>query len=277
MLKKISVGEVRLGMHLHALCGPWLDHPFWKSSFVLRVPAELDKLRTSNVSECWIDTSKGLDVEHPCATIAARIPEPSPIDAPVLAARPSTRRPEPSVPTANATSMEEELHRAAELFRRSRQAVQSLLSEARMGRAVDVHGCLPLVSDIAASVWRNFGALVSLARLKTHDDYSYMHSVAVCALMVTLSRQLGHAEDQVREAGLAGLLHDIGKVKMPLDLLNKPSKLTGTEYEVMKGHPLRGHHLLRESAGTTELALDVCLHHHERPDGRGYPYGLAGA
>ena len=122
--------------------------------------------------------------------------------------------------------MDEEIRRATAIFRQSRQAVQSLLGEARMGQAVDAEKCLPLVADITASVWRNAGALVSLARLKTHDDYSYMHSVAVCALMVSLARQLGQNEDQAREAGLAGLLHDIGKAKMPLDLLNKPGKLT---------------------------------------------------
>jgi putative nucleotidyltransferase with HDIG domain len=162
------------------------------------------------------------------------------------------------------------------LFQQSRRAVQSLLNEARMGNAVDAESCLPLVTDIAASVWRNSGALVSLARLKTHDDYSYMHSVAVCALMVTLARQLGQNEDQAREAGLAGLLHDIGKAKMPLEVLNKPGKLTTDEYNVMKSHPLRGHQLLSASGGVGAAALDVCLHHHERPDGKGYPHGLVG-
>jgi HD-GYP domain-containing protein (c-di-GMP phosphodiesterase class II) len=103
-----------------------------------------------------------------------------------------------------------------------------------------------------------------------------MHSVAVCALMVTLSRQLGHDEEHARAAGLAGLLHDIGKAMMPLEVLNKPGALTGAEYEMMKSHSLRGHHLLSKGADIDALALDVCLHHHERPDGRGYPYGLAG-
>jgi putative nucleotidyltransferase with HDIG domain len=174
------------------------------------------------------------------------------------------------------TSLDEELSHAAALFQQSRQAVQSLLSEARMGNAVDAQTCLPLVADITASVWRNSGALVSLARLKTHDDYSYMHSVAVCALMVTLARQLGQNEAQAREAGLAGLLHDIGKAKMPLEVLNKPGKLTSAEYGVMKSHPQRGHQLLSGSEGLGAVALDVCLHHHERPDGKGYPHGLVG-
>ena len=77
-----------------------------------------------------------------------------------------------------------ELQRAAALVNQSRQAVSSLFAEARMGNALDTEKCLPLVDEIATSVWRNPGAFVSLARLKTHDDYTYMHSMAVCALMV---------------------------------------------------------------------------------------------
>jgi HD-GYP domain-containing protein (c-di-GMP phosphodiesterase class II) len=144
-----------------------------------------------------------------------------------------------------------------------------------MGLAVDAQSCLPLVESITASVWRNGAALVSLARLKTHDDYSYMHSVAVCALMVSLARQLGQGEDQARTTGMAGLLHDLGKALMPLDVLNKPGKLTAAEFDIMKQHPLRGHELLSEARGADEQAMDVCLHHHEKFDGSGYPEGLS--
>ncbi len=289
MLKKIKIEEVRLGMHLHELCGTWLDHPFWTTKFVLRDPAVLAKLKSSGVAECWIDTAKGVDVAAAPAVQAAPVEAAvaavaavaagvtsGPAVAPASAPKPAVRslRTLPAQPT---TSMDDELKHAAVLFQQSRQAVQSLLSEARMGHAVNADTCLPLVSEIASSVWRNSGALVSLARLKTHDDYSYMHSVAVCALMVSLARQLGQTEAQARDAGLAGLLHDIGKAKMPLEVLNKPGKLTTDEYTVMKSHPERGHQLLAASGEVGAVALDVCLHHHERPDGKGYPHGLVGA
>ncbi len=283
MLKKIKIEEARLGMHLHELCGTWLDHPFWKTKFVLRDPVVLFKLKSSGVAECWIDIAKGVDVASapaaPAAPAAAAVadagPAPMPAPAPAPGPKPTvqTLRTLPAQPT---TSMDDELKHAAVLFQQSRQAVQSLLSEARMGHAVNADTCLPLVSEIASSVWRNSGALVSLARLKTHDDYSYMHSVAVCALMVSLARQLGQTEAQARDAGLAGLLHDIGKAKMPIEVLNKPGKLTVDEYTVMKSHPERGHQLLAASGEVGAVALDVCLHHHERPDGKGYPHGLVG-
>ena len=170
--------------------------------------------------------------------------------------------------------MADEVKRAAALVSQSRAQVTSLFQEARMGRAVDAEACLPLVADITESVWRNPGALISLARLKTHDDYSYMHSVAVCALMVALARQLGQDEGQAREAGLAGLLHDMGKASMPLAILNKPGRLTTEEFDIIKTHPKRGHDLLMGGTATPPMALDVCLHHHERPDGTGYPFGI---
>ena len=82
--------------------------------------------------------------------------------------------------------------------------------------------------------------------------------------------------EQCREAGQAGLLHDIGKALMPSEVLNKPGKLTDGEFAVMKTHPERGHELLVEGRGAGAMALDVCLHHHERVDGTGYPHRLSG-
>jgi putative nucleotidyltransferase with HDIG domain len=274
MHKKIPVHQLRVGMHLLRLEGSWISHPFWRTSFVVEDPRTLAKVRASGVAECWIDTALGLDVAPPEAQADA-MPA---VQASVLAAAlvPSTGR-EAAAPAPQARSaFDEELRQAAALCNKSRRAVASMFNEARMGRTLDAEACLPLVEDIAGSVMRNPGALVSLARLKTRDDYSYMHSVAVCALMVSLARRIGLDEAQCREAGQAGLLHDIGKALMPLEVLNKPGKLTDAEFAVMRDHPQRGHQLLAEGRAASSVTLDVALHHHERIDGTGYPNRLGG-
>jgi len=271
MLKKIRVDQVRLGMHLHAMEGAWIDHPFWKTRFVITDAADLRKLRDSSVREVWIDAGKGLDVAPP----EAALPRPAAPAAPPDAPAPAPSRAAAAAPPATA-SMADELHQAAAICNRGKQAVQSMFREARLGKAVDAEGCLPLVEEISSSVMRNPGALVSLARLKSQDEYSYMHSVAVCALMVALAREAGMDADACRHAGLAGLMHDLGKAMMPLAVLNKPGKLTDDEFAVMRSHPERGHELLLEGRGANADVLDVCLHHHERIDGTGYPHKLAG-
>ena len=151
-----------------------------------------------------------------------------------------------------------------------------MFEEARMGKAVDVGGAKKLVEEITDSVARNPGALISLARLKTADDYTYMHSVAVCAMMVALAKQLSLGEEQTRLAGLAGLLHDLGKATMPMDVLNKPGKLTNEEFAIIRTHPQEGYRLLLTGNNVDAVVLDVCLHHHEKMDGSGYPEGLKG-
>lgn len=115
-----------------------------------------------------------------------------------------------------------------------------MFQEARMGKAVNTAGAQQrLVEEITASVSRSPGDLISLARLKTADDYTYMHSVAVCALMVALAKQLDLDAAATRSAGIAGLLHDLGKALMPMDVLNKPGKLTDEEFNIIKRHPSR--------------------------------------
>ena len=151
-----------------------------------------------------------------------------------------------------------------------------MFNEARMGRAVDSAGAQSLVEEISDSVTRNPGALISLARLKTADDCTCMHSVAVCALVVALAKQLKLKEDQQRLAGMAGLLHDLGKAAIPMSVLNKPGKLTDDEFTVVRSHPVEGYHMLKEGGNVEATVLDACLHHHEKIDGTGYPDKLKG-
>jgi putative nucleotidyltransferase with HDIG domain len=154
--------------------------------------------------------------------------------------------------------------------------MRRLFADARLGNAIEPSVCAPLVDEVMESINRHPDALLSLARLKTADEYTYMHSVAVCALMVALGRQLGLNDEQCREAGMAGMLHDLGKAAMPQDILNKPGKLTPEEFDIIKQHAMRGYEMLVAGANVSEGVLDVCRHHHERWDGTGYPDGLAG-
>lgn len=265
MLKKIPVEELQSGMYLHELCGSWADHPFWRTRFLLRDSAIIRKIVESGIREVWIDTERGLDVEagrsesQVLEEVERELLEAS--TAPMPLGDPPRSR-------------ERELSMARKVIGHSRQKVQSLLSEARLGRAVDAEQGREVVSEIAESVAANPGTLVSLARLKNQDDYTYLHSVAVCALMVALSRQLQLPEPMVREAGLAGLMHDLGKALMPPEILGKPGRLTDAEFAVMRSHPERGHALLVEGGTASAEVLDVCLHHHEKVDGSGYPHRL---
>ena len=261
-------------MYIHELCGSWMEHPFWKTKFLLNSGKDLQRILESGIREVWIDTSKGLDL--PSGQTAEQVEVET--EAVLLAAAP-VQSPETFTPVAETVqrrALEEEVERAAKLCDSSKAAVMKMFGDARMGRAIEVGQAGEMVDEISASIMRQPNALISLARLKHADEYTYMHSVAVCALMIALARQLGLAEEQVREAGMAGLLHDIGKMCMPLAVLNKPGKLTDSEFATMRGHPEAGARLLIDSKQVSALVLDVCLHHHEKIDGTGYPHRLAG-
>ena len=267
MLKRIHVQQLSLGMYLHELCGSWMEHPFWRTRFLLEDPQDLLRIREAGIQEVLIDISKGLDLANAATAQAegevSEAPQASPVQAEPVQAEP---------PSA-ATPMAQELQRAASICANAKQAVISMFSEARMGRAVDASSAPGLVSEIADSVTRNPSALISLARIKTADEYTFMHSVAVCALMVGLARQMGLNDEATQQAGLAGLLHDLGKAHIPLEILNKPGKLSDAEFALMRGHPGAGHALL-QGQGLPAPVLDACLHHHEKIDGTGYPHRL---
>ncbi len=262
MRKRIAIEHLRVGMYLEEFVGSWLDHPFWRARFRVEDSTQLQRLRASGIREVWIDTARGTDV---AAANAAPPAPPSPPSA----------QPDTGI-TPRPITHAEEMRRAGRLISKAEVAVKAMFSDARMGRTIEARDALPLVEAISGSVDRHPSALISLARLKTKDRYTFLHSVAVCALMVSLGRQLGLSDDEVRDAGLAGLLHDIGKVAIPPEVLNKPGALTADEFRTVIVHPQAGHDILVGDTGMRDIALDVCLHHHERMDGTGYPHKLAG-
>jgi len=297
MLKKIPVTELKLGMYIEKIIGSWLDSPFWQKHLLLERLEDLQRIQTSPIREVWVDVSKSRAVGAPVQGVVAgqhgdgdedgaeedagracQDATAAPAGAAVAPApaRPIARAPRAPLRSIKPTSMASELKHASALIKKSREAVCTMFTEARMGKAVTVEDAMPLVEEISESVMRNAGAMIGLARLKTADDYTYMHSVAVCALMIALGRQLELDDEQIRQGGLAGLLHDIGKMAVPLPILNKPGKLTDEEFNAVKQHPSKGHQMLLETPGMPDAALDVCLHHHEKIDGSGYPEGLKG-
>lgn len=282
MLKRIQIQHLTLGMYLHEFCGSWMDHPFWRSKFLLSDPEDLNRILATAIQECWIDTSKGIDAVAGTSSVSRQEAD-AKIDtdfSELESQAPHTvsLSPEATAPLRNRmpTDMQSELQAAAAICVKAKQAVVAMFSEARLGRAVDSERAQSLVQEISDSITRNPGALISLARLKTADDYTYMHSVAVCALMVALARQLQLDDEQARLAGMAGLLHDLGKATIPLEVLNKPGKLTDQEFAVVRSHSVKGFQMLKEGGDVPAAVLDACLHHHEKVDGSGYPRKLRG-
>lgn len=275
-MQRLTKDEIRLGMYIHRLEGPWLKHPFWRQSFLLTDPDDLELIRNGEFTAIVIDETKSLSPTPVGVAESAPLPEPveraEPPAAASTKARPAPPRP-PAPPRRVSTA--EEIDRAEATAEKAKRTVAQLLAQARLGRAVDIARVIPVVEDIAASVDRNPSALISITRMRDKDEYIYVHSVAVCALMVNLARQLGFAERDVREAGLAGLLLDFGKVVVPETLLRKPSKLSEVEFGLVRQHVERGYQILK-SNGYPDVIADAALHHHERIDGSGYPHRLKG-
>ncbi|MEH3021380.1 MAG: HD-GYP domain-containing protein [Pseudomonas oryzihabitans] len=288
MLKKITSDEVCLGMYIHGFEGSWIDHPFWKARFLLQNPRDLHKIRDSAVTAVWIDSSKGLDC-RPAAPSAA-VEAPAPPASPAVQEMPAVAADAPApvrvaaggAPPASLAasvrlgSCQQELVHAAEVSTHAKYQVARLFQDARLGKAIDLGEMDAVVEQISASVLRHPSAMISLTRLRSADEYTYIHSVSVCALMTAVARQMGLSASDVQAAGTAGLLHDVGKMLTPPEVLGKPGRLTDEEFAVMKRHPEQGVALLQEWQATPET-IDVCRHHHEKFDGSGYPDGLAGS
>lgn len=256
MKKKISISDVRLGMHIDSLCGNWIDHPFWKKSFLLDQPKDLDSLLGCGTQELWIDTDRGVDVESAV--------EPDSVTPDSKAKNPEKAKTEPPV------ILSDELKRARKIHTQGQLDVIDLFNSACNKEELKLDRALILVDEIKRSTARNPNAFLSLTRSKNRGNHLCLHSIAVCTLMIMLGRSMGMDNETMISLGLAGLLHDIGNIGFPDDLINKPGTLTPEEYELIKTHPTLGWKILNEHH-LDNIILDVCLHHHERMDSTGYP------
>ncbi len=266
MLKKIPVARLRPGMFIHELCGDWMSHPFWRAQFILKGEGDLRRIVEAGIQHVYIDTARGLDdVEAVAAEEVQAAVEQEIVNALSAPQEPIVR-----------VSVREELARAKRIHEQAHKVIRSMMSDVRLGNAVSLDDAEPVVEAITGSVLRNGGALMGLIGIKNKDDYTFLHSVSVCTLMIAFGRSLGLDGDELRQGGIGGLLHDIGKMKVPDEVLNKPGRLTDAEFDLIKKHPGDGHAVLLETPGIGPIPLDITRHHHERLDGRGYPDGLAG-
>ena len=264
---KVYVGDLRLGMYVCELDRPWLETDFLLQGFPIQTEAELQALQRT----CQYVF---VDPERTAADVR-----------PQLFARKARRtttneyafRLERLAWPDDQVSFSDELQRAREVYGDSRRYVIQALEDARLGNAIDTRQARQLVEQMADSLFRNHHALVWLTHLKARDEYTLTHCINVSILALSFGRFIGLPEPTLIELGLGALLHDLGKMQVPPEILNKPGKLTAEEFAIMQRHAEFGHALLSKyNPGLPAAVLDIVLHHHERFEGQGYPDGLQG-
>jgi len=265
MTKRIDVGRLRPGMYIADLGSDWMSHPFLRKSFAVKDEATIAKIVEAGIHHVYIDPAQGLDVEDaPTHNEVERQLEEE--MAQVATQSGPARR----------ISTTEEMGKAKKIHAEANQIIHNIMRDVRLGEQVRLEQVEPVVEKLTDSILRNGNALLSLCLVKNKDDYTFQHSVSVCALHVSFCRAVGMDAETIRLAGIGGLLHDIGKVKVPGEILNKPGRLEEDEFAVMKSHVTESKKILDRTAGISETSIQVAFEHHERHDGSGYPRGLKG-
>lgn len=256
-LKRIRLHELRVGMFVEELDNQprSADGPF--RPFLISTAAQIARLMRAKVMSVVINVQKGLDLHH-------RAPRPAGFDRQAV---------EPSLlSNFSPKDVEAARHSIAE----AKPDIRNVLTEARISGGFAAKAATTAVERIMSAAMDNAGALIGVAKLKANDEVTYLHSLAVSALMIAFGRNLGLGEDDVQLLGLGGLVHDLGKMKLPPSILMKTGKLTAEEMEVIRTHPEHGYQILSRIDTTPQEVLDICLFHHEKFDGTGYPRRLIG-
>mgnify|MGYP000279399277 CR=1 FL=1 len=254
MLKKIDKSQARIGMFIEDLEGSWNENPFQAKRFRLN---QEEQLLNCNCVAVIINTALGVDVEG------------------TQTAKPRPARSKPKAAAA-ALTPEERIRVTSELIAQSEEVVEDVFKAVRVGGELTIDQVKPVVSQISRAMHNDPLVYLNVSRLKSKDETTFRHSIAVSALMLQFGRYLKLKPDVVQLLGLSGLLHDIGKMKIPAEVLTKEGGLTDDEFALIRNHPALGHAILTGYKDIPPMVLEVCRHHHERMDGKGYPDGLSG-
>lgn len=265
-IKKIHLSQLRVGMYIADLDCGWMAHPFWLSKFMVKTQQQIDMLHSEGICEFYIDTDKGLDV-----AVGIHIDDVNKnLDQEI------NKIIEDTVQVNAPVSFAVEFVRAKEIVLRTGIIVRNVLQDARMGQYFDVSPLYEIADELVSSLDRNPVALNVLSRVKEKDDYTFHHSVSVGLLMMVLNHYLGASRQTIIDVGIGGMLHDIGKTRVPAVILNKPGKLSADELAIMKLHVNYSANILAEHDILSDTTRAIVLEHHERFDGSGYPNALKG-
>lgn len=285
MRRKIDVRDVQMGMYIAELDRPWLETPFMFQGFELRSQDALTKLREL-CKYVWIETDRGADYVPPARGGRAAFARMRQLAQEDVAMREKIRRlatearPSATVhrqPYKDQTTFEEELGHAKQVQTEARESMLSTIDQVRRGKPVDVQLAGKVVGRMVDSVTRNPDALVCLSQLKEASEYTALHSIRSCILALTFGRHLALSKDELAVLGMGALLHDIGMVRVPEDILAKTGGLSEREFDIMTKHVTWGLEIVRDSGNLNPGSLEIIAQHHERGDGSGYPLRRKGA
>lgn len=267
MIKRIKLHQLKPGMFIHDLNCGWGVHPLFLTRFKVKSDLEIEKIAAMGVREIYIDSALGDDLPDALSRDEVN----REIESELL----KMSEVAGNLPESH-HSRSEEIEVAVGIHQRASQVIRNLMSDVRLGRQLEGGGVEEAIEGIAESVLRNSNALIQLSQIKNKDDYTFLHSVGVCALMTSFCNVLHLGKDVTRQVSIGALLHDIGKMQVPNEILNKPGRLTEMEFDEMKQHVVYGTDLISKVEWFTPISRAVLELHHERYDGTGYPNGLKG-
>jgi len=252
--KKIHISELKIGMFVSRLDRDWLETPFLMQGFLVESLDDIDVV--AEYSEyLWVDEVQAEWVPPEQRNAAGQ---------PIARAK----------HYINKVEAQREHRAAIGVFRAARQLTRTLLDDVRLGGVISTEQAKATVKDCVDSILRNPDALLWMVRMRNEDAYTEEHCLNVCILAIAFGRHLGMAEYELERLGLCGLLHDVGKMRVPSEVLNKREPLSDKEFNMIKAHSVHGRNLLMSSPGVPNIAVDVAYSHHERIDGTGYPRKL---
>ena len=249
-LKKIPVGDLRIGMYVDRLDRPWTETRFMYQGFVIQDDDTLEQLRRA-CDFVYIDSERAQQQAQPAAGPRHGV-ERYPITEPV----------------------EREIVRAKAIHKEATLAAKTIFTQMLQSGRLDTELAMQTVTPMLDSMMRNPNALIWLSRMKQHDSYLFSHALNTSIWGLAFARHLGLEQKQIAEVGLGCMLFDVSKTQMPLTVLLKPAPLTPDELKVVREHVKASAAILRGMDGITPAILDLVRYHHERFDGSGYLEGL---